>query len=257
MYVSDLAVGLPMLRSRSCYYPVTESFSMMPSDNPPPLVNIDVPTGRYTGRGKNRHAVRRTISVTAGICLDLAHPSLFQSLPFGSSPDLILGPGKTWDLQIGDAMRTQTSNRANEVGAFALWCDSGAGALSGMVGQGEGGVHRGRGSFIRTIGIPIWDNNKKTPTLYARVGGNTFSLAVAWGLVFALIAAKRNNLAGLGAFETSELSSNAAAFTTTVTSSFGQWPTRALEYVRDVPRVVRDRFKSPPERNLIDIHDNA
>jgi len=67
--------------------------------------------------------------------------------------------------------------RADEVGSLALWCD--AGGLSGVVGRGESGVQKGRGSFVRTVGISFADGETNAKTFYASTG-DMFSLILVW-----------------------------------------------------------------------------
>lgn len=120
--------------------------------------------------------------LTSAICLDLAHPSIFQSL--SGLADLILAPGKTWDVQVGEAMHAQAAVRADEMGSLGLWCD--AGGLSGVVGRGESGVQRGRGSFVHTVGIPYLASEEGSGgrtmpmrTFYARTG-DMFAAVMVW-----------------------------------------------------------------------------
>ena len=114
--------------------------------------------------------------LTAAICLDFAHSSTLAQL--AGRADLILAPGKTWDVRVGEVMHQQAALRADEVGSLALWCD--AGGLSGVVGRGESGVQNGRGSFVRVVGIPFVDGDEpRTKTFYARTG-DLFSFALVW-----------------------------------------------------------------------------
>lgn len=113
--------------------------------------------------------------LTAAICLDLAHSSTLAQLP--GRADLILAPGKTWDVRVGEVVHQEAALRADEVGSLALWCD--AGGLSGVVGRGESGVQRGRGSFVRVVGIPFAEDETRAKTFYARTGDFP-SLILVW-----------------------------------------------------------------------------
>jgi hypothetical protein len=107
----------------------------------------------------------------------------------------MLAPANTQDVQFGEAKREEAAMRADEMGAFGLWCDSGAGGSSGVVGQGESGVQRGQGSFVRSIGLRLGGEGtfggvKMKATLYAR-GGDAFSLMAIWAVFAAVLIADR------------------------------------------------------------------
>jgi len=84
-------------------------------------------------------------------------------------------------VRVGEVMHQQAALRADEVGSLALWCD--AGGLSGVVGRGESGVQNGRGSFVRTLGIPFADGETNKKTFYASTG-DIFSLVLVWVPLF-------------------------------------------------------------------------
>lgn len=131
--------------------------------------------------------------LTVAICLDLAHSSTLGQLP--GRADLILAPGKTWDVRVGEVMHQQVALRADEVGSLALWCD--AGGLSGVVGRGESGVQKGRGSFVRTVGIPFADGETNAKTFYASTG-DMFSLILVWVPVLFVLGVQRSLRNGEG-----------------------------------------------------------
>ncbi|KAF8319921.1 hypothetical protein DL93DRAFT_2074203 [Clavulina sp. PMI_390] len=163
--------------------PITESFSMIHSTKPPPFHTLHIP---YKKTGKNWRT--RPVVITAAICLDFAHPSTLLLAepddPNEKSPprraDVVLAPGKTWDVRIGEMMHEQVALRADEVGSIGLWCDRGG--ISGVVGRGESGAQRGVQTFMHTISIPYDPEEKVQPhhaTFYARMG-DMVSVLLIW-----------------------------------------------------------------------------
>lgn len=123
---------------------------------------------------------KRSLSVTASICLDFAIPDVFSGLV--SKPELILAPARTWDISVGQAMWEQAKQRARELDSMVLWCDGGEGGVSGIAGQGINGVMQvGEGSWTRAVGLeyPADDRRK----LYARMGGSGVTIGILWILV--------------------------------------------------------------------------
>lgn len=123
----------------------------------------------------------RTVSITASICLDFAHPKTFGSLE--RRPDLILAPGKTWHPNIGEAMWEQARARAEETGSAIMWCDGGSEGINGVGGYGMGTgsiVRVGPGSWDHTIGLEV--ESEEGRTAYAYIGP-WLSVVFVW-LVF-------------------------------------------------------------------------
>ncbi|KAF9513039.1 hypothetical protein BS47DRAFT_1013047 [Hydnum rufescens UP504] len=187
--------GIVMEHYKNHIVPVTESFSITPSTEPPTVHTIQIPYGFRQGR-KHQYP-KRPLSLTASICLDFAHPGGLLTL--GERPDVILAPASTWDASIGEGMVQQARMRADEVGATLLWCDGGGSAgegVSAVVGRGETGESVGRRSFVRTIGIPWLGGDESDDrvvagrTLYAR-GGDALALSLVWALVLGAWGAGR------------------------------------------------------------------
>ncbi|KAJ4485918.1 hypothetical protein J3R30DRAFT_3283267 [Lentinula aciculospora] len=167
-----------MLYFKRNLVPIAESFRLQKSDNRPPLYTFDLNLPKWT----SGPAVR-PISLTASICLDFAMPDPFADLSASSdSPQLILGPARTWDLAVGNAMWEQAKQRAMELDSLVLWCDGGEGGLSGIAGQGlHEVVQVGEGSWIRTVGVEYPANGHKT--LYAMIRGSGATIGFMWLLV--------------------------------------------------------------------------
>lgn len=72
-------------------------------------------------------------------------------------------------------------SRGAELGADVLWCDGGAGGLSGV----SGNVQVGPGSWVKTIGVPY--PMKGHRTLYG-ICGDWLALAVCLGVLGFLMA---------------------------------------------------------------------
>ncbi|KAF9244519.1 hypothetical protein BU15DRAFT_41930 [Melanogaster broomeanus] len=149
--------------------PFTESFSKVPSIDPPVVTHLQLahPKGITAPQWAPPPDHTRPIPVTSSICLDFASPSAFTGLD--SRPALILGPARTWDTNVGLAMWEQAKTRANELGSMVLWCDGG---VTGVSGVGGGGIHEimqaGGGTWMRTIGVPYpFDEDR---TLYSKAG---------------------------------------------------------------------------------------
>jgi len=106
--------------------------------------------------------------ITGSICLDFAFPSSFTSLH--DRPAVILGPARTWDPAVALAMWDQAKARAKEVDGTLVWCDGGAGGVSGIAGQGLDEVTQvGSGSWMRSFSVerPF---NGRARTLFNRLG---------------------------------------------------------------------------------------
>ncbi|KAJ3803452.1 hypothetical protein GGU11DRAFT_762177 [Lentinula aff. detonsa] len=195
-----------MLYFKRNLVPIAESYRLQKSDNPPPLFTFDLKMPKWA----SGPAVR-PISVTASICLDFAMPDPFVDLPLSTSssarPQIILGPARTWDLAVGNAMWEQAKQRAMELDSMVLWCDGGDGGVSGIAGQGMHEVMRvGEGSWIRTIGVEYPADDHRT--FYATIKGSGGTIGFMWLLVVGgysgrlLLAASRfgnlpQNLRGL------------------------------------------------------------
>jgi len=209
----------------------------------------------FERNAKKKYVSWRPIRITAAICLDFAHPSTFATLsssPDSDSdtdtrahygPDLILAPGKTWDLGIGEVMHEQVRQRADELGAVALWCDGDSGGLSGVVGRGESGIQRGRRSFVRNLAIPYHDDASEDDgadhrTLYSRWGDWT-GIAVVWAAVLASLA-----------FSGQQLALPAGSTLGGIASQPVSYVRAGVEKAKEV--VGRLRRRNAPEGNLID-----
>ncbi|KAI6118972.1 hypothetical protein EV401DRAFT_2178541 [Pisolithus croceorrhizus] len=131
--------------------PLTESFSKIPSVDPPRIHNLELthPKGVTAPQWAPTTNHTRLVPFTTSICLDLASPTAFTSLD--SRPALILAPARTWETTVGLAMWEQAKTRAAEIGSMVLWCDGGATGVSGVGGQGiEEIMQVGAGSWERT-----------------------------------------------------------------------------------------------------------
>ncbi|KAH7885968.1 hypothetical protein F5I97DRAFT_2060767 [Phlebopus sp. FC_14] len=163
--------------------PFTESFSKIPSIEPPVITRIDLthPNGIPAPEWAPSPPYTRPILITSSVCLDFASPSAFTNL--ASRPALILGPARTWTTTVGLSMWDQAKTRANELGSMVLWCDGGSTGVSGI---GGGGMHEimqvGAGSWIRTVAVQYpFDESR---TIYAKMGDFTvvaFLLALVGG----------------------------------------------------------------------------
>ncbi|KAL4069775.1 hypothetical protein V8B97DRAFT_1969203 [Scleroderma yunnanense] len=149
--------------------PLTESFSKIPSVDPPAIHRMELkhPRGITAPEWAPAPNFTRSIPFTTSICLDLASPTAFTDL--ASRPALILAPARTWETTVGLAMWEQAKTRAAELGSMVLWCDGGVTGVSGIGGQGIQEIMQvGAGSWTRTIGIP-WPLNEGK-TIYATLG---------------------------------------------------------------------------------------
>jgi len=144
--------------------PIAESFSQTTPGDDPMVYKIDVP---ISGRKGGTHP----ISLSASICLDFSTP--LTSLT--SRAALVLGPAKTWHVDVGRAMYQLAHARGEEIGAEILWCDGGKGGLSGVAGD----IQVGSGSWVKTIGVPEpWDERR---TVYG-AWGDWLPLALLLGI---------------------------------------------------------------------------
>ncbi|KAF5368590.1 hypothetical protein D9758_002333 [Tetrapyrgos nigripes] len=158
--------------------PIAESFSLEKGVDPPSIQTLELknPSG-ITKLQWGGHT--RPLPVTASICLDFAIPSTFSSLV--SRPALILGPARTWSVDVGLAMWEQARARAEETGSMVLWCDGGDGGVSGIVGGGFDSVMQvGEGSWIRKVGVPFAFDERRT--VYARTKG-VLGIVLVWVVV--------------------------------------------------------------------------
>ncbi|THH06348.1 hypothetical protein EW145_g4155 [Phellinidium pouzarii] len=155
--------------------PFVETNAMVSYSATPALFDYQLVTKRNS-RGKATEFL--PVSITASICLDFAHPSIFSSL--ARRPTLILAPARTWHPSIGSAMWEQARARAEEIGSAVLWCDGGAQGISGIGGHrlelGEI-LQVGLGSWTRTIGLEIEAGDKRT--IYGFFGP-WLSMALIW-----------------------------------------------------------------------------
>lgn len=165
----------PTWTAIQCWEIVVESDIMIASVETPPLYDYEFVT-KENSRGKALESL--SLPITASICLDFAHPNIFNSLDY--RPSLILAPASTWHESIGMAMWQQALARAEEVGSAVLFCDGGAHGISGIGGQGAGSgeiVQVGRGSWTRTIGFTKEADTNKT--LYGTTGP-WLSIVLIW-----------------------------------------------------------------------------
>jgi hypothetical protein len=75
--------------------------------------------------------------------------------------------------------------RGDELGADVLWCDGGAGGLSGVAGS----VQVGPGSWVKTIGVPYPAGEGRT--VYG-IGGDWLVLATFLGIPGVIFMMGRN-----------------------------------------------------------------
>ncbi|KAJ6503289.1 hypothetical protein C8R47DRAFT_1007331 [Mycena vitilis] len=167
--------------------PIAESFHLTPGRHSPSTFALPLKKGK------------RSVDVTASICLDFAMPSPFGDLD--SKPGLILAPARTWDPAIGNRMWEEVKQRANEIGSLALWCDGGKGGVSGVAGGGYNDIYQvGAGSWVRTVGISHpFDSTGRT--FYARYGDASVvvvSWVLAGGFWLALAQRKQARLRDVG-----------------------------------------------------------
>ena len=160
-------------------FPVAESFSQISSNESPFIHTIDLP--KPNGITNDEWGQTRSIPLSASICLDFSIP--LTSLP--SRPALILAPARTWHIDVGRAMYELARARGDELGAEVLWCDGGAGGLSGVAGN----VQVGTGSWVKTIGIPYPAGERRT--IYG-ICGDWLVLAVLTGVPGFIWAMRRN-----------------------------------------------------------------
>ncbi|KAG1889533.1 hypothetical protein F4604DRAFT_1712867 [Suillus subluteus] len=149
--------------------PFTESFSAIPSTDPPALYNFELGPPKWATKPEWSSTPNHTrpLTITSSICFDFAFSSAFSSLD--SKPALILAPARTWDSTVSLAMWEQAKSRANEIGSVVLWCDGGATGVSGVGGGGISEIMQlGAGSWTRMIGLQFPFNQSKT--VYAVVG---------------------------------------------------------------------------------------
>ncbi|KAG2154638.1 hypothetical protein DEU56DRAFT_907038 [Suillus clintonianus] len=149
--------------------PFTESFSAIPSTEPPTMYTFELGPPKWATRTEWSSTTNHTrpIPITSSICLDFAFSSGFSSLD--SRPALILAPARTWDPTVGLAMWEQAKSRAEEIGSMVLWCDGGATGVSGIGGGGISEIMQvGSGSWSRMIGLQFPFDQRRTA--YAVIG---------------------------------------------------------------------------------------
>ncbi|KAF8530003.1 hypothetical protein JB92DRAFT_2859374 [Gautieria morchelliformis] len=144
--------GVEMTYYKRKLVPIAESFHQISSGAPPTIHTIELPRPKHIS--KEEWGEARWIPLSASICLDFSSP--LTSLP--SRPALILAPAKTWHVDVGRAMYELARARGDELGADVLWCDGGAGGLSGVAGD----LQVGSGSWVKTIGIPYPAGERRT-----------------------------------------------------------------------------------------------
>ncbi|KAI0830554.1 hypothetical protein BC628DRAFT_1408033 [Trametes gibbosa] len=160
--------------------PIAESFSMTPSNEKPSLFTMQLShpkswTAPKWAPGPN---FTRPIDITASICLDFTTASSFSELI--SRPALILAPARTWHPSIGLAMWEQAKARAEEAGSMVLWCDGGAGGVSGIAGRGMHAFRQvGPGSWAQTVSVP-WPFDQRR-TVFS-TSGTLISLVGVWAI---------------------------------------------------------------------------
>ncbi|KAL1951449.1 hypothetical protein VTO73DRAFT_598 [Trametes versicolor] len=160
--------------------PIAESFSLTPSNEQPSLFTMHLPHPKSWTAPEWAPAPNftRPIDITASICLDFTTASSFAGLP--ARPALILAPARTWHPSIGRAMWEQAKARAEETGSMVLWCDGGAGGVSGLAGRGMHAFRQtGPGSWAQTVSVP-WPFDQRR-TMFA-AGGTSAALAAVWAI---------------------------------------------------------------------------
>lgn len=173
--------GLLMEYYKQHLVPIAESFSLTASSDPPEIYtwNLGPPKGWNKTAWSPQTPSMRPIPLTASICLDFSTSASFSSLE--ERPALILAPARTWHTSVGYAMWEQARARAEELGSVVLWCDGGAGGVSGVAGGGmREFVQVGQGSWVRRIGI-AWPFDQRR-TFFSR-GGGWAAVGAAWGIV--------------------------------------------------------------------------
>ncbi|KAI0778424.1 hypothetical protein BD413DRAFT_660717 [Trametes elegans] len=161
--------------------PVAESFSLTPSNEKPSIFTAELPHPKHWTAPAWAPAPNftRPIDITASICLDFTTAGSFAGLP--TRPALVLAPARTWHTGIGRAMWEQAKARAEETGSMVLWCDGGAGGVSGVAGRGMHAFRQaGPGSWAQTVSVP-WPYDARR-TVFSTAGTSAV-LAVAWGVV--------------------------------------------------------------------------
>ncbi|KAJ7651706.1 hypothetical protein DFH06DRAFT_1207893 [Mycena polygramma] len=88
--ISNSSEDVSMTYYKRSLVPIAESFHLTPGRFPPSTFALPLNKGK------------RSVDVTASICLDFAMPSPFGDLD--SKPGLILAPARTWDSAIGNRM---------------------------------------------------------------------------------------------------------------------------------------------------------
>ncbi|EGN97309.1 hypothetical protein SERLA73DRAFT_110504 [Serpula lacrymans var. lacrymans S7.3] len=216
--------------------PIAESFSMTPSVDPPTIYNLNLthPKGITAPSWSPLPDHIRPIPITTSICFDFASPTAFSDLP--SRPALILAPARTWDTAVSLAMWEQAKTRAAESGSMVLWCDGGAGGVSGIGGQGIGEIMQvGAGSWKRYVGVQWPFDERKT--VYAAVGESEvlafLVLLMGSGSVGSELLTRANN-------------------GNRILVSLGQ---AIMAAIPAVSSMLRRNRKEPP--NLIDIEDEG
>ncbi|KAH6916917.1 hypothetical protein BKA70DRAFT_317300 [Coprinopsis sp. MPI-PUGE-AT-0042] len=147
--------------------PIAESYRLASGNEPPTISNISLVAPKEISSPKwdPSPSHRRSLSITASICLDFAFPEPFRNLD--ARPGLILAPARTWERSVGISMWLQAKQRAIELDSMVLWCDGGSGGVSGIGGGGFEEFNQvGSGSWVRTIGVEYPFNDKQT--VYAR-----------------------------------------------------------------------------------------
>lgn len=121
----------------------------------------------------------RPIPVTASICFDFASPTSFAHLE--SKPALIFAPAKTWHTNIGLAMWEQAKARAKETGSVVVWCDGGAGGVSGVASRGHEEIFQvGQGTWTRTVGLQWPFDEHHTIFIW---GGQYLAICTVWSIL--------------------------------------------------------------------------
>ncbi|KAH8102576.1 hypothetical protein BXZ70DRAFT_1063356 [Cristinia sonorae] len=161
--------------------PIAESFDLTPGTEQPPIYTFELKNPKSYTRPEWAPAPNytRPIPVTTSICFDFASSSSFTQLD--SRPAIILAPARTWHLNIGMSMWEQAKARAKETGSVVVWCDGGAGGVSGVAARGHEEILQvGQGTWTKTIGLP-WPFDQRRTAFVA--GGQGMALGVAWSIV--------------------------------------------------------------------------